>query len=403
MISVDEALLKILAGVSVLPEELVSLDQARGRILAQPVRAKVSHPPKAVSAMDGYAVCASDVAQAPVELNVAGHIAAGDSFTSELGPGQAVRIFTGAQLPRGADAIVIQEDTETMDDSIVLIRESVPEGHNVRPEGLDFHAGDIGISSGKRLSVRDVALAAAMNVPWLHVHRKPRVAVLATGDEVVMPGEAPGPTQIVSSNGLALCNFIEACGGTALNLGIAPDNAHALNSMISGARGADLLVTTGGASVGEHDLIRSGLHDLEMDFWKIAMRPGKPLLFGQLGGVPMLGLPGNPVSTLVCALIFLRPCLDRMQGLVEQGQETETAQLAEGLPANGLRQDYMRALLERGSEGTLRVRAAPRQDSSMLFTLSSSTALIVRPPHDPERQTGDMVSIIRLDNQVCSM
>lgn len=403
MIPVAEALKRILEKISSLPEELVSLDQARGRVLARPVTAKVSHPPKAVSAMDGYAVRAADVAEAPVELKLAGHVAAGETFSAEIRAGHAVRIFTGAQLPRGADAIVIQEDTETAGETHVLVRQPVPTGHYVRPEGLDFRVGDIGISPGKRLSVRDVALAAAMNVPWLHVYRKPRVAVLATGDEVVMPGEIPGPAQIVSSNGLALCSFIEACGGTALNLGIAPDNADALNSMIAGARGADLLVTTGGASVGEHDLIRSGLHDLEMDFWKIAMRPGKPLLFGQLGEVPMLGLPGNPVSTLVCAMVFLRPCLERLQGLSEEEQKMETARLAEDLSENDKRQDYMRALLEHDAEGRLIVRAASRQDSSMLSTLSHSTALIIRPPHDPARQAGDMVSILRLDNQVCPM
>ncbi|WP_022726974.1 molybdopterin molybdotransferase MoeA [Fodinicurvata sediminis] len=400
MIAVEEALERILENIAPLPAEQVSLERARGRVLAHPVKARVSHPPRAVSAMDGYAVRADDLQKCPTELDIIAHIAAGESFDGTLQAGQAVRIFTGAQLPPGADAIVIQEDTEALEQSKVRIHQSIPIGHYVRPEGLDFQVGDTGITTGKRLNVRDIALTAAMNVPWLHVYRKPRVAVLATGDEVVMPGEIPGPAQIVSSNGLALCSFIEACGGTALNLGIAPDNADTLNSIIAGARGADLLVTTGGASVGEHDLIRSGLSDLKMDFWKIAMRPGKPLLFGQLGPVPMLGLPGNPVSTLVCAMVFLRPCLERLQGLEGHDSFQERAILEEDLKANDRRQDYVRSSLGRDADGRLTVRPASRQDSSMLSTLAQSTALIVRPPHDPTREKGEMVSILRLDNQV---
>lgn len=401
MISVEEARDRILAAFAPLPAELVSLERALGRVLAETVTARVTQPPQAVSAMDGYAVRAAEVAQVPARLRVVGAAPAGGAYGGSLGPGEAVRIFTGGPLPDGADAIVIQEDTRSGEDAEgawVEVTESVSEGRYVRPAGLDFRLGDPGPQAGRRLGVRDLALAAAMNHPWLSVRRRPRVAVLATGDEVVMPGEPLGPQQIVSSNGLALCAFVEACGGEAVNLGIARDDRDSLLRLAAGAGGTDLLVTTGGASVGEHDLIRSvlGEQGLELDFWKIAMRPGKPLLFGRLRETPLLGLPGNPVSSLVCALVFLRPLLARLQGL-DPDEDRVTARLEDGLPENDRRQDYLRARLSRQPDGSLTARAFERQDSSMLATLAQADGLLVRPPHAPPAAAGDAVEVIPLD------
>jgi len=401
MISVEEARNRILSAFAPLPAELVSLERALGRVLAETVTARVTQPPQAVSAMDGYAVRAAEVARVPVRLRVAGAAPAGGAYEASLGPGEAVRIFTGGPLPAGADAIVIQEDTHSGEDAAgawVEVTESVAEGRYVRPAGLDFRRGDAGPAAGRRLGVRDVALAASMNHPWLSVRRRPRVAVLATGDEVVMPGDPVGPQQIVSSNGLALCAFVEACGGEAVNLGIARDDRDSLLRLAAGAGGTDLLVTSGGASVGEHDLIRSvlGERGLELDFWKIAMRPGKPLMFGRLGETPLLGLPGNPVSSLVCALVFLRPLLARLQGL--DPDETRTkARLETALPANDRRQDYLRARLHRHPDGSLSTAVFERQDSSMLATLQRADALLVRPPHAPPAAAGESAEVIPLE------
>ena len=400
MISVEEARARILAAFNPLPSETVSLDQALGRVLAEDVRARVTQPPKAVSAMDGYAVRAADVSHVPVRLKVVGQAPAGGSYEASLTPGEAVRIFTGGPLPEGADAIVIQEDTESGTDAEgawVEIREAAPVGRYVRPAGLDFATGDLGIAAGCRLGTRDLGLAAAMNYPWLTVRRRPRVAILATGDEVVMPGEPLQDNQIVSSNGIALQAFVQACGGDAINLGIARDNRESLVRLAAGAKGADIVVTTGGASVGEHDLVRSvlGEEGLDLDFWKIAMRPGKPLLFGQLGGIPLLGLPGNPVSSLVCALIFLRPVLARLLGQ-DFSDETTSARLGEELPENDRRQDYLRARLSRDAAGSLIAHPFPRQDSSMLATLAKAEALIIRAPHAPPAAAGEAVDVIPL-------
>ncbi len=397
MLSVEEALARIRAAFEPLPAETVGLGEALGRVLAEDVSARLTQPPADVSAMDGYAVRAADVAQVPARLAVVGRAPAGGAYEGVLGPGEAVRIFTGAPLPAGADAIVIQEDTEA-DGEVVLIKETVPEGHYVRPAGLDFRAGEVGLPAGRRLSARDVGLAAAMNRPWLRVHRRPRVALLATGDEVVLPGEPLGPNQIVSSNGFSLAAFVAACGGQPLHLGIAPDDEAALGALIAGARGADLLVTSGGVSVGEHDLIRDSLGDmgLEMDFWRIAMRPGKPLLFGRLGPTPILGLPGNPVSSLVCATLFLRPAIDTMLGLEPGERAPETAILGADLGANDQRQDYLRARLGVDSQGRRLALPFDRQDSSMLAALARADCLIVRAPHAAPAKAGEAVEIVPL-------
>lgn len=406
MISVEEALARITAAFHPLPAETVSLDDALGRVLAEDVVARVTQPPSDVSAMDGYALRAADVAKAPATLTVIGEAPAGGAFDGTVGTGQAVRIFTGGPLPAGADAIVIQENT-ARDGNQVTVQETVPQGNYVRPAGLDFRAGDTGIAAGRRLSARDIGLAAAMNLPWLKVHRRPRIAVLSTGDEVVLPGDPLGPNQIISSNGLSLSAFIIACGGQPIHLGIAPDDHDALSSLVEGARGADLLVTSGGVSVGERDLVQTVLDDrgMTLDFWRIAMRPGKPLMFGRIGATPVLGLPGNPVSSLVCATLFLRPAIDTLLGHEPAGvnAQGETAILGAELGQNDRRQDYLRARLSRDAEGRRLATPFDRQDSSMLATLAHADCLIVRPPNAPAAVIGETVEIIPLSGGALSI
>ena len=397
LLPVEEALERVKAAFGPLPAEQVSVAEALGRVLADDVEARVTQPPAAVSAMDGYAVRAADVAEPPVVLRTIGEAPAGGAYEGTVGPGEAVRIFTGGPVPDGADAIVIQEDTESQDDR-VTVRVSAPEGNYIRPAGLDFSAGVVGLRAGRRLTVRDVGLAAAMNVPWLAVRRKPRVALLATGDEIVRPGDPVGPHQIVSSNTLALAALVTEAGATPIDLGIARDNEDSLRRMAAAAAGADLLVTSGGASVGERDLVQQvlGKVGLELDFWRIAMRPGKPLMFGRIGSTPLLGVPGNPVSALVCGLLFLRPAIGVMLGVEDEQPAAETAVLGCDLGANDRRQDYLRARLERGPEGELVAIPFPRQDSSMLSTLVAAGCLVVRPPLAPPAKAGDRVEIIRL-------
>ena len=346
---------------------------------------------------DGSA--AADLAAPPRRLQVIGEAPAGGSFDGRVEAGQAVRIFTGGPVPEGADAIVIQEDTDRLSETEVDIREAVPQGHYVRPAGLDFAAGEVLLEKGRLLSARDIALAGAMNIPWLMVHRRPRVAILATGDEIVMPCEPIGPNQIVSSNSIGLSALATALGCEPRVLGIARDDADSLRNMASGAGSADILVTTGGASVGDHDLIQSVLGDvgLDVDFWRIAMRPGKPLIFGELTGTPLLGLPGNPVSALVCALVFLLPALDRMAGLAvsDLSHRLSRARLGAALPVNDRRQDFLRATLSTDGPGLPVVTAFGKQDSSMLSRLARSDALIMRAPHAPAAEPGEEVEILR--------
>ena len=397
MIPVEEALERILTAFAPLPAEQVSLSAALGRVLAEEVRARLTQPPVAVSAMDGYAVRAADVRTIPVTLRQVGEAPAGGAFEGRLGPGEVVRIFTGGPVPEGADAIVIQEDTAAHGAEIE-IRASVPKGHYIRAAGLDFEEGYVGLSAGRVLTARDIGLAAAMNVPWLSVRRRPRVAILASGDEIVMPGDPVGPNQIVSSNGHALAAFVTARGGEASLLGIAGDTAGAIQSLAAGSKGSDLLVTTGGASVGAHDIIQEALAEkgLALDFWRIAMRPGKPLMFGDLAGTPMLGLPGNPVSAVVCAVLFLGPVLDRLLGIEREDAPAATALLAMDLGENDLRQDYLRARLGRDRDGALVATPFDRQDSSMVSLIAKADCLIVRPPFAPPAKAGDRVEIVPL-------
>ena len=400
MISVAEALDRILADLPAAAAETVGVGEAAGRALAEDVRARVTQPPLDLSAMDGYAVRAADVAAAPATLKVVGEAPAGGAYGRRLEAGEAVRIFTGGPLPEGADAIVIQEDAER-DGARVTVREGAPKGRYVRPAGLDFRAGEVGLAAGRILGPRDLGLAAAMNVPWLAVRRRPRVALLATGDEIVRPGEPIGPNQIVSSNALALAALVRASGGEAIDLGIARDDPSALQTAAEGARGADLLVTLGGASVGEHDLVRSALGErgLSLDFWQIAMRPGKPLMFGRVGDTPMLGLPGNPVSSLVCGLLFVRPAIRRMLRVEPASPPRGRAILGRDLPANDRREDYLRSRTETAADGTLVAIPFDKQDSSMLSLLARSDCLVMRPPHAPAARAGEAVQILQLDGR----
>ena len=405
MISVEEARERIVEAMRPLPPEQVALADALGRVLTEDIASRRTQPPAAVSAMDGYAVRADDVTGLPARLRIVGYAQAGGAFDGTVGSGEAARIFTGAPVPDGADTIVIQENTEPDGDWVRIVDGKAPKGRYVRPAGLDFQEGQILLHAGQALTARDIGLAAGMNVPWLKVRRRPRIALLATGDEVVMPGDPIGPNQIVSTNGLTLASFVTAEGGETIDLGIAPDSEQTLRSMAAGARGADMLVTTGGASVGDHDLIQKVLGDIgfALDFWKIAMRPGKPLIFGRLDDTPILGLPGNPVSSLVCALIYLRPAIRAMLGLESRDTDTASAVLDRDLGDNDERQDYLRARLGRDENGVRIVTPFDRQDSSMFAHLAHADCLIIRPPFAPAVKSGSRVEILPLGGGIVSI
>lgn len=406
LLPVEEALSRILSAMPVMPAEDVPLTDAHGRTAAADIAARRTQPPEAVSAMDGYAVRGADVAEAGARLTRIGTAPAGHIFEGTVGPGQAVRIFTGGAVPDGADTIVIQEDVKAStekDGATLEVTEATRTGAYVRPAGLDFREGDIRIKTGRVLTARDIGMAAAMNVPWIEVRRKPRVAILPTGDEIIRPGDPTGPNKIVSSNSYALAALVRACGGEPTILGIAPDTVEGLQAMVRGAKGADILITTGGASVGEHDLVRHALGSdsygpggLELDFWKIAMRPGKPLIFGHIGDTPLLGLPGNPVSTIVCGTVFLRPAISAMLGRTEPDNRTLKARLAMPLKENDRRQDYLRATYHLDENGEAVVEIFERQDSSMLALLADANCLLIRPPHGPALAAGTKVDVLPL-------
>ena len=402
LLPVAEAQQRIIEAVAPLPAEQISLAHGLGRVLAADVASRRDQPPMAVSAMDGYAVRAADVAALPATLKVIGYAPAGHAFDGALGAGEAVRIFTGAPVPEGADAIVIQENTEQSGETVQVVDGKTPVGRFIRPAGLDFATGDVLLPRGKVLTARDVGLAAAMNVPWLSVHRKPRISILATGDEIVMPGDPIGRDQIVSSNALSLAAFITAQGGAPLDLGIAPDEEDGLRALAAGARGSDILVTTGGASVGDHDLVQSVLGDigLEVDFWRIAMRPGKPLMFGRIDGTFLIGLPGNPVSSLVCAIMFLTPAIRKMLGMDNLLPETSMARLGTDLPENDEREDYLRASLSRDENGDVIATPYGKQDSSMFATIARADALVIRKPFATAAKSGTPVEFIPLKDSI---
>jgi molybdopterin molybdotransferase len=394
LLPVDEAVHRLLAGVAPLGAETIPLAEADGRILAADLTALRTQPPFDASAMDGYAVRAAE-AQPGRTLAVIGGSRAGQRFTGGLGEAQAVRIFTGAPVPEGADAILIQENADRVGDRIT-VRESPARGRFIRLTGLDFRTGDTLLMRGRLLDARALALAAAMGHAALPVRRRPRVAILSNGDELVAPGAATGPDQIISSNGLGLAALVRSCGGEPVDIGIAPDREDVIGQFIDRAAGADVLVVIGGASVGEHDLVKGALakKGLDLDFWRIAMRPGKPLMVGSLGGMRVLGLPGNPVSALVCGLVFLRPLLKALLGATET-PALRTARLGAPMSENDMRQDYVRARLAL-LDGNLVATPFDTQDSSMLATFAQADALIVRPAHAPAAAKGDPVSIMLL-------
>ena len=397
MLPVAEAQAKVVAELRPVGAEQVSLADALGRVLAEDVASRLTQPRADVSAMDGYAVRAADVANVPARLTVLGESAAGKGFSGSVGTGQAARIFTGAPVPPGADTIVIQENTDR-DGGIVIVKEGSLRGRHIRLEGLDFKTGQVLLNAGRMMTARDIGLAAAMNVPWLNVRRRPRVAIIATGNEVVMPGDPVGPDQIVSSNSLAVAAFVRVLGGEPVNLGIAPDEEQSLAAMVAGARGADILVTLGGISVGDHDLVRKVLGDkgLKIDFYKIAMRPGKPLMFGWLDGVPVLGLPGNPVSVGVTSILFLRPAIRALLGLPRSDSDIVGARLSRNLAANDQREDYLRSKLERDANGDLIATPFEKQDSSMVTLFAKADGLVIRRAHAPAAAIGDRIEVIPL-------
>ena len=397
MLSVRDAHARVIAAFEALPSEMVSVADAAGRVLATPPRARLTQPPADLSAMDGYAVRATDVPAVPTVLTLVGQAPAGGSYDQALQPGEAVRIFTGGPLPMGADSIVIQEDTRA-DGPKITILEAPRIGRHIRRAGLDFSTGDTPLAAGRTLTTRDVALAAAMNHPWLSVYRKPRVAILSTGDELVMPGEPVGRNQIVSSSGISVAALVRGWGGEPTLFDIARDDAKLIESCIEAGAQHDLLITLGGASVGDHDLVQGALkaRGFDMDFWKIAMRPGKPLMFAARDRARVLGLPGNPVSTMVCALLFLKPALERMLGQTGDLVRTVPARLAVDVKQNDQREDYVRSRLSRAADGSLGVEPHPVQDSSMLSVLAACDGLMIRPPHDPARTAGDIVQVVDL-------
>ncbi len=399
LLSVDEALTRVLAGAARLGEEEIGLAEARGRVLSRDLLARRTQPPVDVSAMDGYALRAVDLA-AGAPLRLVGESAAGHGYGFPLKAGETVRIFTGAPVPQGADAILLQEDADVADGA-VSAREGAKPGDHIRAAGLDFREGVAALFAGTRLGPAELALAAAMNHARLPVARRPRVALLASGDELVPPGAEPGPAQIIACNSFAVGAIAAAAGAEILDLGLFRDDLAELERGIGLAREAkaDILVTLGGASVGDRDLLRPALarQGMTLDFWKIAMRPGKPLISGRLGAAHILGLPGNPVASFVCALVFLAPLVRALQGDPQAGADpTETAIAGADLPANKGRRDYMRAKLAKDAEGRLVATPHPMQDSSLLTELAQSQALLIREPGAPPLPAGAPCRIWRL-------
>ncbi|TPI39059.1 molybdopterin molybdotransferase MoeA [Mesorhizobium sp. B3-1-9] len=398
LVPVAEALERLLDGAAPLPGESIPLAEAAGRVLAEPVVALRTQPPFNASAMDGYAARSADVASAPAELEVIGMAPAGRGFSGTVGKGQAVRIFTGAPLPEGADTIVIQENVRDLGNRQIEVTEPTAEGRNVRRRGLDFGQGDLLLEKGRALDAAALSLAASANHPALNVVRRPLVAIIATGDELLPPGSALGPDQIISSNAYGVVAAAQSVGARALDLGIAADRQEAIAALVRKAveANADVIVTLGGASVGDHDLIHDVLtgEGMKLDFWKIAMRPGKPLMFGRLGNVRCIGLPGNPVASIVCSQLFLKPLLARLGGR-DHRQDVRTAKLGAAMQANDFRQDYVRAIV-REDAGTLVATPFGIQDSSMLRMLADANGLIVRQPFAPAAQVGAECSVLML-------
>jgi molybdopterin molybdotransferase len=395
MISVDEAVARMLRAFTPLTAEFVPIADAAGRVLAEDAVARLDHPPAPMSAMDGYAVRHAD-AKAGAELSIVGEAPAGRPYHGRISPGESVRIFTGGVVPEGADAVVIQEDTDRSGNRI-RIKEEPRAGENVRLRALDFHSGEVLRPKGHRLSARDIALIASGDLAKIAVTRKPRVAIVATGDELSRPGEPRKDGGIVASSTYALQAMVRAWGGEPIDIGILPDRTEAFARLPEATKNADLIVTQGGASVGDHDLVQSALapHGFALDFWRIAMRPGKPLIFGRLRDTPFLGLPGNPVSAMVCSVLFMRPAVSAMLGLDYRAPVVK-ARLASPLRANGRRQDYIRARLSYSS-GLVVAEPFALQDSSMQKIFAQSDGLIIRKIDAPPAEAGEEADVLLLD------
>jgi molybdopterin molybdotransferase len=399
LISVEEALRQVLAHAERLAVEQVPLAEANGRVLAADLKALRTQPPADVSAMDGYAVRAGDVATAPVRLKVIGEVAAGRPFAKIVGPGEAARIFTGGVVPDGADTVVVQEQT-ARDGDLVEIQKASAAGRHVRRKGLDFRAGETALPAGHHLHPRDLQLAAGMNHPIVPVYGAPKIVMFATGDELVPPGTEPGPGQIVYSNGFALAALARQEGAVVSDLGVVGDRLDETIAAVRKARDlkADILITTGGASVGEYDFVQKAFaaEGMALSFWKIAMRPGRPLMHGRLGATHVLGLPGNPVSSYVCAFLFLLPLIRRMSGRGDLMAPIESALLGCDLPANDEREDYLRATLTQGTEGEV-ATPFPVQDSSMMAPLAKSDCLLIREAYAPAAIAGSRCRIVKFE------
>lgn len=396
LISVEEALARVLAGVAALPAEEIPIGEAHGRVLAEPLASLRTQPPADVSSMDGYAARAADLRGAENRLKVIGQSAAGHPFAGEVKAGESVRIFTGAVVPKGADTIVVQENAKAVGDQVSL--PSVPARNYVRKRGLDFVEGKVMLPAGRRLGARDIGLAAAMDHARVKVVRRPRVAVIATGDELVTPGSGGDPNRIVASNPIALAALLRQENALVSDLGIVPDKLDATVAAIRLARNnVDVLITLGGASVGDHDLIAPALQaeGIALDFHRVALRPGRPLLLGIAGDLRVLGLPGNPVSSFVCAVLFIVPLLRKLQGRTDFAPAPEPAVLGADLPENDHRQDYLRARIQRGADGRLIATAHDRQDSSMQALLVGSDGLLIRKPLAPAAKAGSPCEVLR--------
>ena len=394
LVSVEDALARMLAGIEALASEAVPIADAHGRVLSEDLAAKRDQPPRDVSAMDAYAAKSADL---PGTLRVAGESGAGRPYAGTLKAGEAARIFTGAVMPAGADTVVAQEDAKRDGDRVTL--PASPPGKFVRKQGSDFKAGDVLIKAGRRLGARDVGLAASMGFAAVNVARRPRVLLAATGDELVRPGDAAAPDRIVASNPLSIAAIVRNEGGEVTDLGIFPDRLDEIVGAIRRVRDlpADVLVLIGGASVGDHDLIAPALAKVGVapTFHRIALRPGRPLLFAEAGTLRILGVPGNPVSSIVCALLFLVPLLRTLQGRSDAMLEPEAAVLGTDVAANDTRQDYLRAKIERGPDGRLVATPFGRQDSALFALLTAADGLIIRPPHAPAAKPGDPCQVLR--------
>ncbi|ACI49946.1 molybdenum cofactor synthesis domain protein [Gluconacetobacter diazotrophicus PA1 5] len=397
MLSVSEAQERILAELIPMGPELVPLAEAWGRVAGAGIAARLDNPPADISAMDGYAVQAAHC-RAGTTLPVIGESPAGHPFPGVVTPDGCVRIYTGSVMPNGADSVLIQENA-TESDGRMTASADAQAGRHIRRRGQDFALGQIVVAPGRLLLAREVGLIAAANHAWVPVHRKPTVAILATGDEIALPGETIAPGGIANSNAPMLAALVRACGGTPVMLPIARDDEAEIARLAQGVESADLLLTVGGASVGRYDLVQRALEriGLSVNFWKIAMRPGKPLMHGRIGRVPVLGLPGNPVAAMICAIVFAMPAIRVLAGRSDPMVAYDLATLGGDLPANDHRADHLRARLDRAADGSLLATAFPRQDSAMLRTLADSQALILRAPHAPAARTGEPCRIIRLD------